>query len=169
MKPAYARAAERVVTEGLGGKLAAVDATAARDVASRFQIKGYPTLKYFKVRNKRLVISFYLGLLKIIFGSLLIFSFLFYTGSSSLYSACIFSSLITLCFFSSRLTNNNKDMLDLLFSFFNCGNNNPLCFLRTAWSPSSTALVATKILSSTSCEIPAHLRPRPNPNRSGTL
>jgi len=48
MKPAYAKAAERVASEGLGGKLAAVDATAARDVANSFQIRGYPTLKYFQ-------------------------------------------------------------------------------------------------------------------------
>jgi len=47
MKPAFARAAERVETEGIG-KLAAADATQARDVASAYKIKGYPTLKYFK-------------------------------------------------------------------------------------------------------------------------
>ena len=49
MKPAYAMAAERVVTEGIGGKLAAVDATQARDLAQAHKVKGYPTLKYFKV------------------------------------------------------------------------------------------------------------------------
>ena len=49
MKPAYAKAAERIASEGLGGKLAAVDATQARDVANSFLIKGYPTLKYFQV------------------------------------------------------------------------------------------------------------------------
>jgi len=48
MKPAFARAAERVINEGIGGKLGAVDATQARDVAGAFKIKGYPTLKYFK-------------------------------------------------------------------------------------------------------------------------
>jgi len=48
MKPAFARAAERVITEGLGGKLAAVDATVARDLASKYKINGYPTLKYFQ-------------------------------------------------------------------------------------------------------------------------
>ena len=52
MKPAFARAAERVLTEGLGGKLAAVDATVARDLASKYKINGYPTLKYFQVKEE---------------------------------------------------------------------------------------------------------------------
>jgi len=47
MKPAYAKAAERVATEGIG-KLVAVDATQATDLASKYGIRGYPTLKYFK-------------------------------------------------------------------------------------------------------------------------
>ena len=95
MKPAYARAAERVVTEGLGGKLAAVDATAARDVASRFQIKGYPTLKYFKVGSA-------LGVFCPMF-SLLIFCLRFLTGSSS---SRFLAYLLTFNF-SSHWNNNN--------------------------------------------------------------
>ena len=47
MKPAFARAAERVITEGLGGKLAAVDATKEPTLGSRFGVRGYPTVKYF--------------------------------------------------------------------------------------------------------------------------
>ena len=48
MKPAYMAAATRLKTEVPGAKLAAVDATKFRDVAGKFDVKGYPTLKYFE-------------------------------------------------------------------------------------------------------------------------
>ncbi|PIK46849.1 hypothetical protein BSL78_16266 [Apostichopus japonicus] len=48
MKPEYADAAEQLKEEGLPGVLAAVDATKAPGVAGRFDVKGYPTVKYFK-------------------------------------------------------------------------------------------------------------------------
>lgn len=48
MKPEYTEAAEQLKEDGLSGVLAAVDATKSPSVSSRFEIKGYPTVKYFK-------------------------------------------------------------------------------------------------------------------------
>ncbi|ELU02742.1 hypothetical protein CAPTEDRAFT_224024 [Capitella teleta] len=48
MKPAYAEAAQLLKENNKPGALAAVDATAHPDLASRYEVKGYPTLKYFK-------------------------------------------------------------------------------------------------------------------------
>lgn len=50
MKPAYAEAATRVVKENLG-KLIAVDSTVNRALAEKFNVKGFPTLKYFENGN----------------------------------------------------------------------------------------------------------------------
>ncbi|XP_033625097.1 protein disulfide-isomerase A5-like [Asterias rubens] len=47
MKPEYTVAAQELKDEGKEGVLAAVDATLAKDLAKRFEIKGFPTLKYF--------------------------------------------------------------------------------------------------------------------------
>ncbi|XP_076456070.1 protein disulfide-isomerase A5-like [Babylonia areolata] len=48
MKPDYMSAATKLKEEVPGAKLAAVDATKFKDLASKYSIKGYPTLKYFE-------------------------------------------------------------------------------------------------------------------------
>ncbi|KAL4228418.1 Protein disulfide-isomerase A5 [Mactra antiquata] len=48
MKPAYGEAATLLADENFSGKLAAVDATLDPALASRFEVRGYPTIKYFK-------------------------------------------------------------------------------------------------------------------------
>ncbi|XP_078376471.1 putative protein disulfide-isomerase A4 isoform X1 [Oculina patagonica] len=48
MKPEYTDAAKTMKDEEVSGALAAVDATKATEVAKRFKIEGYPTVKYFK-------------------------------------------------------------------------------------------------------------------------
>lgn len=48
MKPEYQQAAAQMKEENIVGVLAAVDATAEKQIAGRFQVKGYPTVKYFK-------------------------------------------------------------------------------------------------------------------------
>lgn len=48
MKPAFTSAAAVMVKDIPGGKLAAVDATKNQDLAKQYEVKGYPTLKYFK-------------------------------------------------------------------------------------------------------------------------
>ncbi|XP_022832782.1 protein disulfide-isomerase A5 isoform X2 [Spodoptera litura] len=47
IKPEFEKAAKRIKSEKIDGILAAVDATKQPDLASRFGVKGYPTLKYF--------------------------------------------------------------------------------------------------------------------------
>lgn len=68
MKPAYTEAAGDLV--GKDHVLAAVDCTKNRKVAGKYEIKGYPTLKYFKDgkdseyeggRSKEDLISFLTG------------------------------------------------------------------------------------------------------------
>lgn len=49
MKPAFSEAAEAINSDSeIDGKLAAVDCTANDMLPSKYDIKGYPTLKYFK-------------------------------------------------------------------------------------------------------------------------
>lgn len=51
MKPAYAQAAAELVaaeSSEEAGMLAAVDATLSTHLGERFEVKGYPTLKYFE-------------------------------------------------------------------------------------------------------------------------
>ncbi|XP_046580143.1 protein disulfide-isomerase A5-like [Haliotis rubra] len=48
MKPAYGEAAAQLKKDGVEGVLAAVDATVDTAVAGKYEIRGYPTLKYFK-------------------------------------------------------------------------------------------------------------------------
>ncbi|KAK7866488.1 hypothetical protein R5R35_014353 [Gryllus longicercus] len=48
MKPEYEKAAERLKEEKIPGILAALDATKESTIAGRFNIRGYPTVKYFK-------------------------------------------------------------------------------------------------------------------------
>ncbi|XP_053624700.1 protein disulfide-isomerase A5 isoform X2 [Plodia interpunctella] len=47
IKPEFEKAATKIKAEKINGILAAVDATKEPDLASRFEVKGYPTLKYF--------------------------------------------------------------------------------------------------------------------------
>ncbi|KAI4458811.1 protein disulfide-isomerase c17h9.14c-related [Holotrichia oblita] len=47
MKPEYEKAAAQMKTDKIPGMLAAVDATKEQSIATRYQIKGYPTVKYF--------------------------------------------------------------------------------------------------------------------------
>ena len=48
MKGDYGQAAIELAAEGQSGALASVDATVERSLATRFQIRGFPTLKFFK-------------------------------------------------------------------------------------------------------------------------
>ncbi|XP_034839340.1 protein disulfide-isomerase A5 isoform X1 [Maniola hyperantus] len=47
IKPEFEKAAARIKDQKINGLLAAVDATKQPELASRFGVKGYPTLKYF--------------------------------------------------------------------------------------------------------------------------
>ncbi|CAH0578023.1 unnamed protein product [Chrysodeixis includens] len=47
IKPELEKAASKLKADKINGLLAAVDATKQPDLASRFGVKGYPTLKYF--------------------------------------------------------------------------------------------------------------------------
>lgn len=47
MKPQYSEAAKRVAADKVGA-IGAVDATVHENLAREFNIKGFPTLKYFK-------------------------------------------------------------------------------------------------------------------------
>lgn len=48
MKPQFTSAAKALKSLGIAGKLAAVDCTVERELGSRFEVKGYPSVKYFQ-------------------------------------------------------------------------------------------------------------------------
>jgi len=48
MKPEYARAAQELTDAGVSHVLATVDATQEPQLANRFNVKGYPTIKFFR-------------------------------------------------------------------------------------------------------------------------
>jgi len=48
LEPEYVSAAKTLLEDGSPAKLAKVDATENKDLATKFGVKGYPTLKYFK-------------------------------------------------------------------------------------------------------------------------
>ncbi|XP_078580818.1 uncharacterized protein LOC144864522 isoform X2 [Branchiostoma floridae x Branchiostoma japonicum] len=54
MKPAFEEAASRLKTEFPAAKLAALDATQFRDVSTKYEVRGYPTLLYFKDGQKEM-------------------------------------------------------------------------------------------------------------------
>lgn len=47
MKPAFSEAAKLMKEQGVPGILAAVDATKETELGKRFEVKGYPTIRYF--------------------------------------------------------------------------------------------------------------------------
>lgn len=51
MKPEYEKAAVAMKDKKISGILAAVDATKDSALASKFKVKGYPTVKYFSYGN----------------------------------------------------------------------------------------------------------------------
>ncbi|XP_067130609.1 protein disulfide-isomerase A5 isoform X2 [Centruroides vittatus] len=48
MKPAFAQAALILKNEQVSGKLGTVDATTERELSNKYEIKGFPTMKYFR-------------------------------------------------------------------------------------------------------------------------
>ncbi|XP_060525765.1 protein disulfide-isomerase A5 [Cylas formicarius] len=53
MKPEYETAAAQMKHEGIPGVLAAVDATKEQSIASRYAVKGFPTVLYFSYGERR--------------------------------------------------------------------------------------------------------------------
>jgi len=47
-KPHFVTAAAKMASRGIAGKLAAVDCTKHQQISKRFEVKGFPTIKYFK-------------------------------------------------------------------------------------------------------------------------
>ena len=48
MAPEYAQAAQELAESGSSIKLAKVDATAETEIAEKLEIRGYPTLKFYR-------------------------------------------------------------------------------------------------------------------------
>jgi len=48
MKADYSKAAKQLTEENVSHVLATVDATVETELAKRFEIRGYPTLKFFR-------------------------------------------------------------------------------------------------------------------------
>ena len=58
MKPEYVKAAASMKEKGMSGRLAAVDTTKERALGKKFDIKGFPTIVYFKVREQKCFYDF---------------------------------------------------------------------------------------------------------------
>lgn len=48
LAPEWAKAAKKLTADGSPMKLAKVDATEEKSLGSKFEIKGFPTIKFFK-------------------------------------------------------------------------------------------------------------------------
>jgi thioredoxin-like negative regulator of GroEL len=48
LKPIYSEAADLLKSQGLSATLAHVDCGSASTLCSKFQVSGYPSIKYFK-------------------------------------------------------------------------------------------------------------------------
>lgn len=51
MKPDYALAAKMLKEKNIAGELATVDATVQTGLQTRFEIRGFPTIRYFHKGN----------------------------------------------------------------------------------------------------------------------
>ncbi|XP_018565314.1 protein disulfide-isomerase A5 [Anoplophora glabripennis] len=58
MKPEYESAAAQMKSEGIQGMLAAIDATKEQALASRYSVKGYPTVMYFSYGEQKFDVNF---------------------------------------------------------------------------------------------------------------
>ena len=47
-KPHFVSAAAKMASQGMSGKLAAVDCTIHQQLSKKFEVKGFPSIKYFK-------------------------------------------------------------------------------------------------------------------------
>lgn len=48
MKPDYMEAAKQLKADGAAAVFAAVDATQSKNLSTKFEIKGFPAVKFFK-------------------------------------------------------------------------------------------------------------------------
>ena len=54
-KPHFVSAAAKMKSDGVSGRLAAVDCTIHQKLSKRFEVKGFPTIKYFMAGDNNVV------------------------------------------------------------------------------------------------------------------